>query len=467
MDNRPIGFLDSGLGGLTVVRQFFHCFPEENLIYIADTARMPYGSKSEAEILKFTREMVDFLLTKDVKLIIFACNTATAIALEEIQKEVKVPILGIIDSAVKGLLKSSNLNQIGLIATEATVRSKSYQKALNRVLLPSTKIQVLACPDFVPLVESGNYQGPEALACVEKTLEPLVGKVESLILACTHYPLLKKSIEKVMTNKVHLIDPAEEMMNQLSLLLNELGLRHDSSDKIEDIYYSTASPEIFKKQAEDILAKKIEVNSVSLEKKLLIASKNQGKIKEFQKIFNSLGYQIESLLDYPDLDDVEETGKTFEENAILKAETISKLTKRLVLADDSGLCVEALEGAPGIFSRRYAGEKATDEENNEKLLKVLSEFKDKEKRKAYFHCSLVLISPEGKKLSVEGRWDGYIAKQLEGKSGFGYDPLFLVAETGKTAAELMREEKNKISHRGQAIKKLIKEFPQWVERSYK
>ncbi|MGQ7343469.1 nucleoside-triphosphate diphosphatase [Streptococcus suis] len=198
---------------------------------------------------------------------------------------------------------------------------------------------------------------------------------------------------------------------------------------------------------------------------ILIATKNEGKTKEFRKFFERFGYQVENLNNYPDLPDVAETGMTFEENARLKAETIAELTGKMVLADDSGLKVDALGGLPGVWSARFSGPEATDERNNSKLLHELAMVFEIKDRSAQFHCTLVMAAPNRESLVVEADWDGYIGMERRGENGFGYDPLFLVGETGKTAAELSLEEKNQISHRAQALEKLVEAFPVWQEQA--
>ncbi|MET3634841.1 nucleoside-triphosphate diphosphatase [Streptococcus porcorum] len=210
---------------------------------------------------------------------------------------------------------------------------------------------------------------------------------------------------------------------------------------------------------EEFFGKSSETNTIG--DTILIATRNEGKTKEFRKLFGKLGLKVENLNDYPDLPEVAETGLTFEENARLKAETISQLTNKMVLADDSGLMVDVLGGMPGVWSARFAGPDATDAANNAKLLHELAMVFDMENRTAHFHTTLVVASPNKESLVVEADWDGYIATIPKGENGFGYDPLFLVGETGKTSAELSAEEKNEISHRGQAVKKLMEVFPSW------
>ena len=213
----------------------------------------------------------------------------------------------------------------------------------------------------------------------------------------------------------------------------------------------------------------LHTETVSLQSKtrktLLIATRNEGKTREFKAMFSQLGYDIKNLNDFPELAEVAETGMTFEENARLKAETISELTGEIVLADDSGLMVEVLGGLPGVWSARFAGEHATDAANNAKLLHELaSTAVSPEKRKAKFHTTLVVAAPEKSSLVVEGEWHGAIATIPKGDDGFGYDPLFVDEETGRTAAQMTLEQKNKVSHRARALQNLLKEWPDWLRQ---
>ncbi|GGI64875.1 ribonuclease PH [Enterococcus alcedinis] len=222
----------------------------------------------------------------------------------------------------------------------------------------------------------------------------------------------------------------------------------------------TAIEELIVKQKEALYTTKTEL--LEADKTIMIATGNPGKAKEFEKMFAEAGYQIKTLKDYPDLPDVKETGKTFEENARLKAETIANILQMPVLADDSGLEVDELGGLPGIYSARFAGEHKSDGSNNAKLLYELTDVPD-EKRGAQFHCTLVFAAPKKQSLVVEAKWRGRIGRIPRGDNGFGYDPLFIVEGMDKTAAELSNEEKNHLSHRGQALAKLQKEWQSWLE----
>ncbi|WP_044742998.1 MULTISPECIES: XTP/dITP diphosphatase [unclassified Anoxybacillus] len=188
-------------------------------------------------------------------------------------------------------------------------------------------------------------------------------------------------------------------------------------------------------------------------KQVIIATKNAGKAREFEALFNEKGMQVKTLLDFPNCPDVEETGDTFAENARLKAEAMAAYFQQMVIADDSGLSIDALDGRPGVYSARYAGEEKDDQAN---IAKVLKELKGVpfEQRTARFHCTLAIAIPGRPTVIVEGTCEGYIAEEPKGENGFGYDPIFYVPEKNKTMAELPKEVKNKISHRADALAKL-------------
>ena len=193
-------------------------------------------------------------------------------------------------------------------------------------------------------------------------------------------------------------------------------------------------------------------------KEIIIATRNTGKVKEFVQMFSPLGYEVKTLLDFPDVPDVEETGSTFEENALLKAETISHLLNRVVISDDSGLIVDALNGRPGVYSARYAGEQKNDQDNMDKVLSELEGISPEE-RTARFCCTLAVAIPNESSLTFTGTCEGIILEARRGEYGFGYDPIFFVVEEQKAMAELPPEIKNKISHRANALKKLKEQLP--------
>ena len=192
-------------------------------------------------------------------------------------------------------------------------------------------------------------------------------------------------------------------------------------------------------------------------KQVVIATKNKGKAKDFEALFTPLGYEVVTMFDVaPDME-IEETGTTFEENAVLKAETLSKALGTIVIADDSGLAVDALDGAPGVYSARYAGDH-DDEANIVKVLENLNGL-PKEKRTARFMCALAIAGPELETTTVFGSCEGVILEEKRGTNGFGYDPIFFVPALNRAMAELTAEEKGAISHRGNAIRKLADLLP--------
>ena len=189
-------------------------------------------------------------------------------------------------------------------------------------------------------------------------------------------------------------------------------------------------------------------------KELVLASGNKGKLAEFQRLLEGLDVQIHSMKEYPEIGEIVEDGSTFAENALIKARAVCKATGKPAMADDSGLAVDALNGAPGIYSARFAGEQRSDVDNNAKVLQLLEGVEDN-KRTARFFCVIAIVLPDGREYTVEGTCEGTILHALQGEGGFGYDPLFYVESLDKTFAELTMEEKNCISHRGHANRKAV------------
>ena len=197
---------------------------------------------------------------------------------------------------------------------------------------------------------------------------------------------------------------------------------------------------------------------------IVLATRNENKVKEFREILKDFPVELKSLTDFGPLPEIIEDGKTFDENAYKKAHHTARVLGLPCIADDSGLSVDALDGRPGVYSARYAGENATDEDNCQKLLEMLG---DNSNRKAHFTCVLSIAVPSGPALTYESTCEGVILKEKRGESGFGYDPLFYFEEFGKTFAELSMEEKNKVSHRGKALAELKTELPQvlkWLDQ---
>ncbi|MGT2935101.1 glutamate racemase [Streptococcus castoreus] len=266
MDTRPIGFLDSGVGGLTVVRELMRQLPHEKIIYIGDSARAPYGPRPAEQIREYTWEMVNFLVTKDVKMIVFACNTATAVAWEEVKEALDIPVLGVILPGSSAAIKSTTKGKVGVIGTSMTVASDIYRQKIQ-LLAPSVDVISLACPKFAPIVESNETASSVAKKVVYETLAPLVGKVDTLVLGCTHYPLLRPIIQNVMGSSVKLIDSGVECVRDISVLLNYFeinGSRSPDNEIIQHHFYTTANPKIFQEIASAWLKQEINVEHVTL-----------------------------------------------------------------------------------------------------------------------------------------------------------------------------------------------------------
>ena len=220
----PIGVFDSGIGGLTVAREIMRQIPNEKIIYFGDTARMPYGSKSKETVTGFSKQIVRFLETFQVKTIVVACNTASAYALDELEKELDIPIIGVIKPGAKTAAEVTRNGRIGVIATEATIGSQMYNKYIQE-LNKDVTIYGKACPLFVPLVEEGLWEDPVTDEIAKRYLSELIDiDIDTLILGCTHYPLIRSTVAKVMGDHVTLVNPAYETARELKELLMEKGL---------------------------------------------------------------------------------------------------------------------------------------------------------------------------------------------------------------------------------------------------
>jgi glutamate racemase len=255
--NRPIGIIDSGVGGLTVAKEVMRQLPHEQIVYLGDTARCPYGPRSAEEVLKFTWEITQFLMEKQIKMLVIACNTATAVALEEIRSELRIPVLGVIHPGARTAIKNTVNYQIGIIGTEGTVKSGAYEQALKSINR-KTNVVSLACPKFVPLVESGEYNGPVAERVVAETLAPLRNQgLDTLILGCTHYPLLEPLIKRVMGDRVNVISSGEETAREVSTILHHNGILNTTGEEPVHEFYTTGSKKIFSEIATQWLERPI------------------------------------------------------------------------------------------------------------------------------------------------------------------------------------------------------------------
>ncbi|MGH7724373.1 MAG: glutamate racemase [Candidatus Eiseniibacteriota bacterium] len=256
-DARPLGVFDSGIGGLTVVRELLALLPDEEIVYFGDVARLPYGNKSPEAVTRFSREITAFLIGQGVKAIVVACNTATALALPALVSELEVPVVGVIESGARAAAARTKTGRVGVIATASTVRSGAYGKAL-RALKPELAITERACPLFVPLVEEGWITHPVTRQVAHEYLTPLEEHdADTLILGCTHYPLLKPVIAEEMGSKVRLIDSGEETARTVLEMLEAKGLRAPAGRTPRHALYLSDLPVAFRPTAERFLGREL------------------------------------------------------------------------------------------------------------------------------------------------------------------------------------------------------------------
>ena len=252
-----IGVFDSGIGGLTVLHQIIETLPHENTVYLGDTARAPYGTKSMDTVLRYSYENSDFLVEKGVKILVVACNTSTAIALHRLKARLAVPVIGVIEPGVRRAIKSSKNKRIGVIGTEATIQSSAYTHALKSAD-PAVEVYSRACPLFVPLVEEGWTDNEVVEMTAKAYLEGFKQSgIDTLILGCTHYPLLKRAIRKFMGRGVRLIDSAEETAKEVESLLKR-GSIVRKNGKGAHSFFVTDAPERFIKVGRRFLGEKVE-----------------------------------------------------------------------------------------------------------------------------------------------------------------------------------------------------------------
>ena len=223
----PIGVFDSGVGGLTVAREIMRQIPQERIVYFGDTARVPYGSKSTDTLIRYTRQIIRFLKTRGVKAIVVACNTASAVALEAVRDELDIPIIGVVRPGARVAVGATKNKKIGIIGTETTVNSQMYTKLIQGM---DEQMQVIgkACPLFVPLVEEGWIKDPVTEEVAKRYLADLQkSEIDTLILGCTHYPLLRHMVGEIMGESVTLVNPAYETAVELRALLEREGIAND------------------------------------------------------------------------------------------------------------------------------------------------------------------------------------------------------------------------------------------------
>ncbi len=241
----PIGVFDSGMGGLTVVREMMSQLPNESIIYFGDTARVPYGPKSPDTVLRYSREITSFLKGEGVKALVVACNTATAHALPALRREFDMPIVGVIEPGARAAAAVTKTKRIGVIGTAGTIKSKAYEKEIRKIL-PDVEVTAQACALFVPLVEEGWLDSEVTRAVARNYLAPIVSaEVDTLVLGCTHYPLMKTVIGNVVGREVRLIDSAHETARQAGEILRAYGLENGTPDGARYRFIASDAPDTF------------------------------------------------------------------------------------------------------------------------------------------------------------------------------------------------------------------------------
>jgi len=265
-ESRPIGIFDSGIGGLTVLKEICKKLPDESTVYLGDTARVPYGIRSPETVTRYSLENTKFLFSKEVKMIVVACNTASSVSLEAIKDSVPVPFVGVIEPGAKAAVSATGNKKIGVIGTEATIKSNSYARAIMKI---DNSIEVfgMACPLFVPLVEEGWTEGKIAEMIAREYLKEIRRKdIDTLVLGCTHYPLLKGILSEVMGESVSLIDSAIETALEIKKILGDLSLLNNSGGNTIREFYVTDTPDKFKTIGERFLGEPIHhIKKIELE----------------------------------------------------------------------------------------------------------------------------------------------------------------------------------------------------------
>jgi glutamate racemase len=263
----PIGIFDSGVGGLTVAKKIFQLLPKEDVIYFGDTARYPYGPRSEESVKRFSAQNMNFLLSQKVKCVVVACNTASALALNDLEKNYSVPMIGVVKPGAFAAAKATINGKIGVIGTLGTISSGAYEKAIHRID-SRKRVYSVPCPLFVALAEEGYINKKATYLIAQEYLEPLIKKrVDTLVLGCTHYPLLKRPISKIMGKEVKLIDSAEETAREVKKVLTEEGLLKKPNNASFRRFYVSDIPDRFVEVGERFLKDKIaEVGRIDIEK---------------------------------------------------------------------------------------------------------------------------------------------------------------------------------------------------------
>lgn len=256
--NAPIGVFDSGIGGLTVAKELIQTLPSENIIYLGDTARVPYGTKSGRTVIIYSHRNTEFLVSKGIKLLVVACNTASSVSIPSLRDEFDIPVIGVIEPGARKAVSVTKTGKIGVIGTPSTINSSAYMKAIH-ALEPDIEVYTKACPLLVPLADEGWVEGDLVEQIVEKYLSEIKQSgIDTLVLGCTHYPLLKHTIQKVLGDEITLVDSAEETASEIKEVLLNNGLLNDNNPKSEREFYLTDVSDTFISVAGRFLGERIE-----------------------------------------------------------------------------------------------------------------------------------------------------------------------------------------------------------------
>lgn len=269
----PIGIFDSGVGGLTVMREIVRQLPGENIRYLGDTARVPYGTRSPGTVMKYSVENTAFLISKGIKLLVVACNTSSSVSLELLKEKFPVPVIGVVEPGARAAVAATRLKKIAVIGTETTISSGSYEKAI-RALDGSIAVSGVACPLFVPLIEEGWLEGEVVTLTAEKYLSPVRHSgADTLVLGCTHYPMIRRVVEDIVNCdgasgavKISLIDSAVETAGEVKRVLGDMNLLRRETGEGEREFFVTDAPEKFARIGERFLGHEIRnISKISLE----------------------------------------------------------------------------------------------------------------------------------------------------------------------------------------------------------
>lgn len=263
-NNHPVGIFDSGVGGLTVVKAFLEQLPQEDLIYFGDTAHVPYGNKSEAQLMQYAHDIMDYFMERKVKAVLVACGTHSSVTLPRIQAEYPIPMVGMVRAAARAACRITSGKRVGVLATQATVNSHAYRKAIQDIM-PDCHVFEAACPLFVSLVEAGILTGEEPIAAAKQYLEPLLREdIDTLVLGCTHYPFLQDILTDLI-GEVTLLDPAIEAVKEMKAILTGHDLLNQAAHQSRAEFLVSGDNTSFYRVGTKLLGKVInEVKSVTL-----------------------------------------------------------------------------------------------------------------------------------------------------------------------------------------------------------